>query len=95
MIVKRFEPISMKRFKQLYIIILSFISFCFQMTYSLTRFAIYETVKKDLTKDGRVMPFYEKIGLASAAGAIGGVVGTPADLVNVRSALHTFLFLML
>ncbi|KAK0046143.1 mitochondrial dicarboxylate carrier-like [Biomphalaria glabrata] len=55
-----------------------------QMTYSLTRFAIYETVKKELTKDGRNMPFYEKVGLASIAGASGGFVGTPADLVNVR-----------
>ncbi|XP_041362936.1 mitochondrial dicarboxylate carrier-like [Gigantopelta aegis] len=55
-----------------------------QLTYSLTRFAIYETVKKELTKDGRNMPFYEKILLASVAGATGGFVGTPADLVNVR-----------
>lgn len=55
-----------------------------QLTYSLTRFAIYETVKKSLTKDGRVMPFYEKVLLASFAGASGGLVGTPADLVNVR-----------
>ncbi|BFZ03041.1 hypothetical protein BsWGS_06080 [Bradybaena similaris] len=59
-------------------------SICRQLTYSLTRFAIYETVKKELVKDGRNMPFYEKVLLASVAGASGGLVGTPADLVNVR-----------
>lgn len=28
--------------------------------------------------------FYAKVGLAIFAGALGGVVGTPADVVNVR-----------
>lgn len=56
----------------------------FQLTYSMTRFAIYETVKSSLTKDGRNMPFYEKVGLAAFAGAAGGFIGTPADLINVR-----------
>ncbi|GFO04225.1 mitochondrial dicarboxylate carrier [Plakobranchus ocellatus] len=55
-----------------------------QLTYSMTRFAIYETVKKELIKDNRSMPVYEKIGLAAFAGACGGLVGTPADLINVR-----------
>lgn len=50
----------------------------------MTRFAVYETVKKQLTVDGRSMPFYEKVLLAGIAGAMGGFVGTPADLVNVR-----------
>lgn len=59
-------------------------SVCRQLTYSMTRFAIYETVKKELTRDGRNMPFYEKVGLAAFAGAAGGFVGTPADLINVR-----------
>ncbi|XP_064598941.1 mitochondrial dicarboxylate carrier-like [Liolophura sinensis] len=55
-----------------------------QLTYSMTRFAIYETVKKHLTKDGQAFPFYQKVLLAGFAGATGGLVGTPADLVNVR-----------
>lgn len=55
-----------------------------QLTYSMTRFAIYETVKKELIKDNRNMPVYEKIALAAFAGASGGLVGTPADLINVR-----------
>nr|KAG5710142.1 hypothetical protein BaRGS_006661 [Batillaria attramentaria] len=55
-----------------------------QLTYSMTRFAMYETAKKQLTKDGRHMPFYEKVLLAGVSGASGGLVGTPADMVNVR-----------
>ncbi|XP_013402834.1 mitochondrial dicarboxylate carrier [Lingula anatina] len=55
-----------------------------QLTYSLTRFAIYETAKKKLTEDGRQMPFYEKVLVAAVAGSTGGVVGTPGDMVNVR-----------
>lgn len=55
-----------------------------QLTYSLTRFAIYDTAKKQLVKDNQPMPFYQKVLLAGFAGASGGVVGTPADLVNVR-----------
>ncbi|KAI0223693.1 Mitochondrial dicarboxylate carrier [Lamellibrachia satsuma] len=55
-----------------------------QLTYSLTRFGIYETVKKELTKGDAVMPFYQKVLAGGVAGAMGGFVGTPADLVNVR-----------
>jgi len=53
-----------------------------QMTYSLARFAVYESVK---SKFGDApMPFYQKILLAAGSGAFGGLVGQPADLVNVR-----------
>ncbi|KAL4239739.1 hypothetical protein ACF0H5_000542 [Mactra antiquata] len=55
-----------------------------QLTYSMTRFAVYDIGRKALTKDGRQMPFYEKVLLAGGAGAMGGFVGTPADMVNVR-----------
>ena len=48
---------------------------CDQMTYSMTRFGIYETVKQKIDTPGVVMPF---------AGCVGGFVGTPADMVNVR-----------
>lgn len=66
---------------------LSLIFVSLQLTYSMTRFAIYETVKKRLTKDGQAFPFYQKVLLAGFAGATGGLVGTPADLVNVRQVL--------
>ncbi|KAI6186759.1 hypothetical protein M3Y98_00167500 [Aphelenchoides besseyi] len=54
-----------------------------QMTYSLTRFACYETVKNQMPAD-KAMPFYQKVLLAGFSGACGGIVGSPADLVNVR-----------
>ena len=30
------------------------------------------------------MPFYEKVLVGGLAGCLGGFVGTPADLINVR-----------
>uniref|UniRef100_A0A1A8JRT9 Mitochondrial dicarboxylate carrier n=2 Tax=Nothobranchius TaxID=28779 RepID=A0A1A8JRT9_NOTKU len=60
-------------------------SLCRQMSYSLTRFAIYETVRDMMgsTNTGP-MPFYQKVLLGAFGGFTGGLVGTPADLVNVR-----------
>ncbi|NXC85013.1 DIC protein, partial [Cercotrichas coryphoeus] len=63
-------------------------SLCRQMTYSLTRFAIYESAKKHLGQGGQgPPPFYQKVLVAAAGGLAGGFVGTPADMVNVRSVL--------
>ncbi|XP_073712977.1 mitochondrial dicarboxylate carrier [Misgurnus anguillicaudatus] len=60
-------------------------SLCRQITYSMTRFAIYETVRDKLSSRNQgPMPFYQKILLAAFGGLTGGFVGTPADLVNVR-----------
>ncbi|NWR35879.1 DIC protein, partial [Tachuris rubrigastra] len=60
-------------------------SLCRQMTYSLTRFGIYETAKKHLGQGSQgPPPFYQKALMAAAAGFTGGFVGTPADMVNVR-----------
>jgi dicarboxylate transporter 10 len=62
-----------------------------QATYSTTRFGIYEVTKDMLTKSQQAsgsksndLPFYQKILLAGFSGFVGGTVGTPADLVNVR-----------
>ncbi|BES88673.1 mitochondrial dicarboxylate [Nesidiocoris tenuis] len=53
-----------------------------QLTYSTARFGIYEVVKGlDKSPDP---PFWKSLVTAGIAGAAGGVVGTPADLVNVR-----------
>ncbi|KAI1707411.1 mitochondrial carrier protein domain-containing protein [Ditylenchus destructor] len=54
-----------------------------QLTYSTTRFGVYETVKKQFPQD-QPLPFYQKVFLAGFSGACGGVVGSPADLINVR-----------
>ena len=50
----------------------------------MTRFAIYETVKNQLLPQGQPMAFYQKVLLGGSAGCVGGLVGTPADLTNVR-----------
>lgn len=55
-----------------------------QLTYSTTRFGIYEVAKQAVSPDGESVAFYQRVGLASLAGAAGGLVGTPADMVNVR-----------
>ncbi|GJQ77385.1 hypothetical protein Trydic_g20789 [Trypoxylus dichotomus] len=51
-----------------------------QLTYSMARFAIYETVKNSIGESN----FLTKIAIASVAGAAGGFIGTPGDMVNVR-----------
>jgi dicarboxylate transporter 10 len=63
-----------------------------QATYSTTRFACYEILKNTIQASAKTyasgvkqeMPFYQKILLAGGSGFLGGVVGTPADLANVR-----------
>ncbi len=52
-----------------------------QLTYSMTRFGVYETYKNSLD---RKMTFAESGGVAMIAGFVGGIVGNPADMVNVR-----------
>lgn len=52
-----------------------------QATYSTTRFGIYEVAKQSAGKDSG---FGTKVAMAAAAGAAGGFIGTPADMVNVR-----------
>lgn len=52
-----------------------------QLTYSTARFGIYEVGKQSLGSDAG---FASKVLLAGVAGAMGGFVGTPADMVNVR-----------
>ncbi|CAJ0951905.1 unnamed protein product, partial [Mesorhabditis belari] len=54
-----------------------------QLTYSTTRFAVYESLKKQYPSD-KNLPFLQKALLAGVSGALGGLVGTPGDLVNVR-----------
>jgi dicarboxylate transporter 10 len=55
-----------------------------QLTYSTTRFGIYEVAKQAVAVPGENVPFYQRVVLASLAGAAGGLVGTPADMINVR-----------
>jgi len=55
-----------------------------QVFYSTTRFAIYEVAKQRLAGDGGPIPFSKRVALAGVAGACGGLMGTPGDMINVR-----------
>ena len=54
-----------------------------QITYSTTRFAIYE-VSKNSMADSANLTFPQRAALAGFSGAVGGFVGTPGDMINVR-----------
>ena len=58
-----------------------------QMTYSLTRFAVYEEIKKIVLQrnpSSSTLPLTTTIAAAGLAGAAGGLVGNPADVILVR-----------
>ncbi|KAJ5226019.1 hypothetical protein N7468_007244 [Penicillium chermesinum] len=59
-----------------------------QMTYSTTRFGIYEELKTHFAKPSNSSSSspgaLTLIGMASVSGFIGGVAGNPADVLNVR-----------
>jgi len=58
-----------------------------QMTYSLARFGLYETLSSTLNERRQgsgPLPFYQKVSVGMVSGFFGGVVGNPADMVNVR-----------
>ncbi|XP_058808752.1 mitochondrial dicarboxylate carrier [Phymastichus coffea] len=55
-----------------------------QLSYSTVRFGVYEVGKQFIESPDNPAPFYQKFVLAGISGAAGGVIGTPADLVNVR-----------
>lgn len=60
-------------------------SLCRQLTYSTTRFGVYEVLKgKLLPSDGGGLPFYQKVLLGAAGGFLGVFVGNPFDVVNIR-----------
>ncbi|CAB3995964.1 Mitochondrial dicarboxylate carrier [Paramuricea clavata] len=55
-----------------------------QLTYSTTRFGIYEVGSSKLRKGNEPLPFYQKLLIGAFGGFIGGFAGNPADIVNVR-----------
>lgn len=46
-----------------------------QLTYSTTRFGMYEVSKQQISPDGSPIPLYQRIFLAGISGAAGGLVG--------------------
>lgn len=55
-----------------------------QLTYSTTRYGLYEVVSAELRKGDAPLPFYQKIAIGAMSGFVGAFVGNPADMVNVR-----------
>ncbi|KAF2762078.1 mitochondrial carrier [Pseudovirgaria hyperparasitica] len=55
-----------------------------QMTYSTTRFGVYEELKSLSTTPTSTPSFPVLIAMASTSGFLGGVAGNPADIINVR-----------
>uniref|UniRef100_A0A8C3USD7 Mitochondrial dicarboxylate carrier n=1 Tax=Catharus ustulatus TaxID=91951 RepID=A0A8C3USD7_CATUS len=67
-------------------------SLCRQMTYSLTRFGIYETAKKHLSQGSQgPPPFYQKVLLGAAGGEPGsGALGSGSPRVDKPLTQHFF-----
>ncbi|XP_036609734.1 mitochondrial dicarboxylate carrier-like [Trichosurus vulpecula] len=60
-------------------------SLCRQLMYSATRFAIYDSLRNRAIHDQKkYLLFYEKVYMAAIGGFVGGFLGSPADMVNVR-----------
>jgi len=55
-----------------------------QLTYSLTRFGVYDVVRPVIATNNQEPTLLQKMAIASFAGFCGGIVGTPCDVVNVR-----------
>lgn len=55
-----------------------------QLTYSTTRFGVYEELKETFTTAKSSPSFPSLIAMASTSGFLGGVAGNPADVLNVR-----------
>jgi solute carrier family 25 (mitochondrial dicarboxylate transporter), member 10 len=54
------------------------------LTYSTTRFGVYEELKSHLASPVSTNSLPSLVGLASLSGFLGGVAGNPADVLNVR-----------
>lgn len=55
-----------------------------QATYSLTRFGVYEYLKENVVPADKQSSMAYLLPISMVSGGIGGVVGNPADIVNIR-----------
>lgn len=55
-----------------------------QITYSTTRFGVYEELKETFTTAKEAPSLPALIAMASTSGFLGGIAGNPADILNVR-----------
>lgn len=56
------------------------------MSYTTSRFGLYEVCAAELKeRNGQAnLPFYQKLVVSSFSGFVAGIIGNPADMVNVR-----------
>lgn len=66
-------------------------AFIFQMTYTATRMGIYRSMFHSYKMRNDHVPFHVKSSLALFSGFLGGLIGSPADLVMVRQQLDSTL----
>lgn len=59
-----------------------------QLTYSTTRFGTYEYLKNNFWVEGS---FRDKILSAGISGILGGIIGTPIDVINLKMKGDMFL----
>ncbi|PSN63673.1 mitochondrial carrier [Corynespora cassiicola Philippines] len=62
-----------------------------QLTYSMTRFGVYETIKDRITTPEKKPSFLTLVAMASVSGFLGGFAGNPGDILNVRMQHDTAL----
>ena len=55
-----------------------------QMFHSTTRYGIYEVMKQKKCPHGEKISLIERIAMATFSGTLGGMVGTPPDVVKIR-----------
>ena len=55
-----------------------------QMFHSTTRYGIYEVLKQKKCPHGEKISLMERIAMATFSGTLGGMVGTPPDVVKIR-----------
>ena len=55
-----------------------------QLTYSMTRFGVYEALKDRFTTAETKPSFLTLVAMSSVSGFLGGIVGNPGDILNVR-----------
>ena len=55
-----------------------------QMFHSTTRYGIYEILKQKKCPHGEKISLMERIAMATFSGTLGGMVGTPPDVVKIR-----------
>ncbi|KAK5017136.1 Mitochondrial dicarboxylate transporter [Cryomyces antarcticus] len=55
-----------------------------QLTYSTTRFGVYEELKELFSSSLSQPSFPTLVAMASTSGLLGGIAGNPADVLNVR-----------